>query len=161
MNGLPSTNTYIYNFGSWTNAQFLAGVEPKKIKKSAKEYNKDYLIKVAKENISYFKHTNKWELFTKKNNLPDQYVYIRAFGTMANAKKEIGITDPPTRKNYTSEELVQIALNHISYFTTQSVWDSFAKENNLPRYRAFANAFGSWRESKEVIHQFYGNRSVD
>lgn len=159
INGLPSTNTYITNFGSWTNAQLLVGVDQKKVKSYVNRYDKEFLIKVAKENISYFINTSEWDRFATTNNLPNQYVFIRVFGSMAEAKKAIGIIEFPTRKSYTKEELIQIALEHISYFTTQTAWDNFARENNLPRYRSFANAFGSWKECKNFIHNLHNNKT--
>lgn len=160
LNDLPSTNTYIENFGTWANAQSLAGVDSKLSKNYTNKYDKDYLIRVAKENISYFKHTSEWERFAKVHNMPGQHAYIRAFGSMENAKKELEIIGIPTRKNYSKKELIQIALEHISHFTTQIVWDRFARENNLPKSRTFANAFDTWKESKEFIHQLYENRAI-
>lgn len=159
INNLPSTNTYISNFGSWANAQLLAGVDQKKMKSNVKRYDKEFLIKVAKENLSYFIHTSEWDKFTTAHNLPNQYVYILAFGSMTKAKRAIGILDFPSRRNYQTEELIDIALANISYLTTQMEWDRLAKENNLPRYRSFANAFGSWKECKNYIHNLHNNKT--
>ncbi|MFK5710149.1 hypothetical protein [Lysinibacillus boronitolerans] len=153
INNLPSTNTYINNFGSWVNAQSQAGVSPKYIRTNAKRYNKDYLIKVAKENLSNFKNTSKWVRFAKEHNLPSQFAYIRVFGSMAEAKKAIGIIEIITRKNYTEEELIQIALENVTIFTTQEVWNNFARKHNLPRSRAFAHAFTSWKQAKQFIYK--------
>lgn len=155
LNKLPSTNTYISNFGSWATAQLLAGVNYKEVKSIVKKHDKQYLIQVAQENISHFQHTGKWQEFAKTRNLPDQYAYIRAFGSMSAAKEAVGINDYHTRKNYKKDELIQIALNHFNFFTTQETWDEFARKHNLPRNRAYTSVFGSWIKSKEYIQQLY------
>jgi hypothetical protein len=152
-NNLPSLNTYINVFGSWANAQKAVGVKLEKIEEKVYKYDRDELIQIAQEHIDYFVHSSLWNTYAKEKGLPSQFAYINEFGSMLEAKKAIGIKDIPTRLNYTKDYLLTIAKEHIHHFTTEKNWDRFAKENGLPRYRAYVKAFGSWNNSKRYVYQ--------
>ncbi|AMW99772.1 hypothetical protein [Rummeliibacillus stabekisii] len=109
------------------------------------------MIEQAKNFSIYFERTSDWEKFAKEKLLPSTSAYIAHFGSMEKAKKEVGIEKIKTRKNYTKEELTKIALENKKYFTTEKQWDSHVKNHNLPRHKAYINAFRSWKKAKSEI----------
>ncbi|MEX3625436.1 hypothetical protein [Viridibacillus arvi] len=148
---LPSLTSYVSLFGSWSNAQLEAGINHENTIKLPFKYEREYLIQVAEENKEQFAHTAIWNDFSRQNNLPSQFAYINEFGSMLQAKREIGINEINTVMRYSKEYLVRIAKDNIEHFTTEKNWDRFAATNSLPRHRAYAHAFGTWRKSKKHI----------
>ncbi|AKO91943.1 hypothetical protein BEH_07415 [Priestia filamentosa] len=53
--------------------------------------------------------------------------------------------------NAKKKELKRIALEHKEYFSKVSVWDKYARENNLPLSHQFQYYFESWHNAKIEI----------
>lgn len=152
-----SVNAIVNIFGSWNEFKKELGLSTYE---QAKQYNKEELLKIAKENKEIFKQSAYYDKVARHSGLPSQFVYIRAFGSMDAAKEKIEIasSDRNTRNNWSEDQLIYIARKHSEFFTTFSAWLSFSKKINkiegekiIPSPYTYKNRFGSWGKSKERI----------
>lgn len=104
---------------------------------------KDYYIKNGFPKRTYFK---------VKNNLPDHAVYVKRFGSWANALTLSGIEIPSNKsrilmnnRNTSDKELLSIMkkqYEETGIFPTQSL---YTNKNGLPSYSVYVNRFGSFQ----------------
>ncbi|MFL0366067.1 hypothetical protein ACH0BF_24020 [Pseudobacillus sp. 179-B 2D1 NHS] len=147
---LPTGETYIKRFGSWkkSHKECLGTYNCTKIKYN---YPKEMLLKIAKAHIENFTSVRSWSKYAKEHELPSIKPYVNQFGSWNEAKKAVGVDEIRYRKNYTTDELKQIAQKHKKYFTSISIWDKYARKHNLPWTVTYSNRFGSWNKAKKAV----------
>lgn len=160
--GLPSSVTYFNRFGSFQNAILLSGIEIPRDKQryfNRVEYDKDYLLKVFKEqvNISIEERgllLNDTEI-DENINIPCASVYYKHFSTLDNLYSLIGID----RNKFNNDKLESdmkrkyIELRSILGRTPQSRdFDRYSKNNNYWYCcQAYLNHFGSIHKLQKIM----------
>ena len=153
-NGLPSSGTYVNRFGSFQNAILLSGIEiPKNRKRyfNRVEYDKDYLLKVFKEQVDIsIKESGKLindEEIDLNENLPSASVYYKNFSTLDNLYSLIGIDRNKFNNDKLEEDMKKkyVELREILGRTPHSRdFDKYSKNNNYwYSCQAYLNHFGS------------------
>ena len=153
-NGLPSSGTYVNRFGSFQNAILLSGIEiPKNRKRyfNRVEYDKDYLLKVFKEQVDIsIKERGKLindEEIDLNENLPSASVYYKNFSTLDNLYSLIGIDRNKFNNDKLEEDMKKkyVELREILGRTPHSRdFDKYSKNNNYwYSCQAYLNHFGS------------------
>ena len=153
-NGLPSSGTYVNRFGSFQNAILLSGIEiPKNRKRyfNRVEYDKDYLLKVFKEQVDIsIKERGKLindEEIDLNENLPSASVYYKNFSTLDNLYSLIGIDRNKFNNDKLEEDMKKkyVELREILGRTPHSRdFDKYIKNNNYwYSCQAYLNHFGS------------------
>lgn len=104
------------------------------------------LLDLHKKNLTTVKQ---WDEYAKSEGLPPAVTIIYHFGSWTNVKRELGLT--PIKRNYSYNELEQIAIKHKEHFYRKSIWDVYSKKHGLPASATFIKAFGSWIKVKEHI----------
>lgn len=115
-------------------------------------YSKEYLIQVAQEHRTHFYSHKHWRIYAREHQLPSVDAFIRRFGTWKKAKIQAGIEEEPNKKpSVNKEEFLSILKDHLQEITTQSNWDDYAAENQLPTSKTITNVLGKWTEVKTML----------
>jgi hypothetical protein len=109
------------------------------------------LINTLMKHKNFLTTVKQWDVYAKKNGLPLSSTLIKRFDSWNNLKEILGAEIKRKKRNYTKEDLLEIAKKHNRYFQSKGVWDSYARENDLPSSFTFINVFGSWNTIKELI----------
>lgn len=153
----PPSHTLIYTFGSWNNVKKALGYKGNHIRYSKKE-----LEEIALKHKAYFSSKREWSEYAKKQELPTDLVYIKAYGTWNKAKQLIGIDTPARKKptTYTKKNIEEIIKKNSDYMKTKSTWDDFVKGKPLPTYKTIVKYF-SWDEAKQISDTKISNKKED
>lgn len=161
-NGLPSGATYFNRFGSFQNAILLSGIEiPENRKRyfNRVEYDKEYLLKVFKEqvNISIKERgllLNDAEI-DKNRFIPSTSVYYKHFSTLDNLYSLIGIDRNKFNNNKLEEDMKKkyIELRDLLGRTPHSRdFDKYSKDNDYWYCcQAYLNHFGSIQNLQKLM----------
>lgn len=144
---LPSSSTFIHQFGNWKDVKELASSE-ENIDDVKIEQKKAELLNLAKKYSEYFNTKDEWQELAKKENLP-LYETISRYLKWSEFKKA---SDINKKRIYTDEELIQILKDNFAYTQNKLIWREFAKKNNLPSDWIYYRRFRSWAEVKNKLY---------
>ena len=160
--GLPNAKTYNLRFGSFQDAILRAGIKIPENKKrffNRVEYDKDYLLKVFKEqvDISIIERgllINDTEIDENKT-LPSASVYYKHFSTLDNLYSLIGIDRNKFNNDRLEEDMKKkyIKLRNILGRTpTSRDFDKYSKDNDYWYCcQAYLNHFGSIHKLQKIM----------
>lgn len=161
-NGLPSYGTYHDRFGSFQNAILLSGIEiPENRKRyfNRVEYDKEYLLKVFKEQVD-ISIKEKGRLITDvemdlNKNIPSPSVYYKHFSTLDNLYSLIGIDKNRFNNDKLEEDMKKkyAELRDLLGRTPHSRdFDRYSKDNNYwYSCNAYTNHFGSVQNLQKIM----------
>ncbi len=150
--GLPSSIPFINQFSSWNNAKREIGVHVNHMK-----YTRNEIINTIEEHPEPFQKKGiqqAWEKYRKEymnkhpssSSLPTYATILKYVTPEAIRRLSKGYSG-----RLTKEELINVAKNHQSYFTSKRQWDQHAGEYNLPTSNSYIYAFGKWAVAKREI----------
>ncbi|MGE6756047.1 hypothetical protein ACQKFO_21840 [Rossellomorea sp. NPDC071047] len=144
---LPTSDTLIKKLGKWSNIKSQLELPQASPVRETNVYTKQQIIDVLTEHGKEYENPRSWDKYANEHSLPI-YQTIRKHLSYEEMKPFIN-----SKRNYSTEELSEIAIRYREYFTTSKKWDAFAKENNLPTSLTYYRRYGSWRKAKgEILH---------
>jgi len=161
-NGLPSYGTYHDRFGSFQNAILLSGIEIPEDRKryfNRVEYDKEYLLKVFKEQVD-ISIKEKGRLITDdemdlNKNIPSASVYYKHFSTLDNLYSLIGIDRNKFNNDKLEEDMKRkyVELRDLLGRTPHSRdFDRYSKDNDYwYSCNAYTNHFGSVQNLQKIM----------
>lgn len=158
-NQLPHSSNYYYHFGSWHKAKQAVEL-PLSISTARRKninWDKSRLIEIAKKNAEIFTNGKKWDVYARENSLPYSRTYANYFGSWNKAKEEINVS-AVTHVRYSTEELIEKALEHKEAFNSLLKWNEYASLHKLPSGSTYKVRFASWNNAKVVIEKEYKKR---
>ena len=161
-NGLPSSVTYFNRFGSFQNAILLSGIEIPESRKryfNRIEYDKDYLLKVFKEQVDISIKERGLLLndaeIDENRFIPSTSVYYKHFSTLDNLYSLIGIDRNKFNNNKLEEDMKRkyIELRSLLGRTPHSRdFDKYSKDNDYWYCcQAYLNHFGSIQNLQKLM----------
>lgn len=143
-NQLPTDITYINVFGSWNKVKDILQMEYVPTQKPI--YSREQIIKILKVHGKNLENRTQWDEYAKEHDLPT-YKTIRTYLTWDEVLK---ITGTKKKRNFTEEDLIEIAKKHYYTFMSASIrsWNHYAKEHELPSSYVFIRKFGTWKKAK-------------
>ena len=161
-NGLPSYGTYVNRFGSFQNAILLSEIEIPESRKryfNRIEYDKEYLLKVFKEQVD-ISIKEKGRLITDdeidtNKNLPSASVYYKHFSTLDNLYSLIGIDKNKFNNDKLEEDMKKkyIELRELLGRTPHSRdFDKYSKNSDYWYCcQAYLNHFGTIQNLQKMM----------
>jgi len=156
---LPSYETIIARFGSWSKALETAGLvmREKEVKRQyiRNAYTKQELKMLARHHISHLTSKKKWDQYAKEHHLPSSSTFAKYFGSWGQALTHIGASPamlkPP---KYTKEELLRIAATNKDLLESSKKWRGYASTRKLPSYNTYIKFFGSWKYLQKLVSEY-------
>lgn len=145
---LPSFQTFVNRFGSWTKAKHEAGIETKGPHET--EYSKEELLDCLRDLRDELGRVPRRRDLDAKDDYPSYSPYLDKFGSLLEAMREAGLELEGYRKReYSDEELVKelrALKDELGHVPTTTELDA---KDDYPCYWTYYDRFGSWSEAKK------------
>lgn len=130
-------------FGSWNEVKVALGIKSAGVGIGEK-YEKDYLIEVIKKHGQHFS-TPTWDKYARENDLPSLLTIVK------HVPKNILLQYTNYTFNYTTDDLIKIAITHRDYFILSvRKWNAYAQKYSLPNKQTYINQLGKDRHNKII-----------
>lgn len=146
---LPSSTVIIRHFDTWNKFK-----EKLHLTISKQRYDKETLLKIAKEHQQFFTSKRVWDNYATQNGLPKAITYIHIFGSW-NTPKELLNIEPTKKKGprgYTADDIIKVLKEHGQNLKNRKQWDEYAREHNLPTYKTLRKHF-TWEEILNMVNK--------
>lgn len=126
---LPSSQTLIATFGSWTNLKKEMDIRDID--------RKTELIEIASKHLDMFTTIENWNKYAKENDLPNGYTYIAYFSSWNSVKDKLNLppSSPYPSIDEKKEEMISVLKEHGAEYKDRTEWDKYAKQHSLPTYK--------------------------
>ncbi|WP_026801298.1 hypothetical protein [Pontibacillus halophilus] len=114
----------------------------------------DMLLRITKPHIQHVTTVKEWDEYARANDLPTSRILGHTFGSWNEFKESLGIPaksrEGSPNKVYDQKKLINIIKEHSDFFTSKSVWNEYARKNQLPVYEVFYYHKFKWKDIQEI-----------